>query len=136
VRRERERLSRHQMSAAERDRRDVAKALPGLLASLKQKPLVIAADRQTGPWVLPWDQLVEEVTAEMIAQDEREKLRVELAADRDENAAVLAQYAPNSRVLRAHANSATRPARWRLKWRCGSAGGQRPTRRGGVLSAR
>lgn len=103
VRRERDHLARRQERAAERNRLAVAEALPHLLGRVKDKPIVIASDRRTGPRVVPWNQLVEEVTQAMIAENEREGLRDELAADAEENAAVLARYSPHSRALKAQA---------------------------------
>jgi len=101
VRRERDRLARPQRRAAERDRLAVAKALPDLLARVKDKAIIVeATPGKPGTCVLDYDALM----AAEHAKREREKMmRGVLAADAEANAAVLARYSPRSRALKAQA---------------------------------
>jgi hypothetical protein len=80
----------------------VAAALPELIARMKAKPMVIEATpgKRDSTRVRDLDAVIAEVCAQM---ERDEGMRRALAADAEENAAVLARYSPRSRALQAQA---------------------------------
>jgi hypothetical protein len=80
----------------------VAAALPELIARMKAKPMVIEATpgKRDSTRVRDLDTVVAEVCGQM---ERDEDMRRALAADAEENAAVLARYSPRSRALQAQA---------------------------------